>query len=259
MIDLFEPSDYAYAGSGTKIPFILEEGHPHVASTVTVGGEPPIAADFILDSGAADNLNLTAPFVKAHRLLDLARKTPAGSPNTMAGSEKEFFAQTSVRGKIGGLALGSVSLKDVPCNLMVGTKGAYASQSFSGTIGQGVLHRFTNVYDYARGVVILEPNADADKPFPPRKTFGATFLSDGADYHRFTVTAVRKDSPAELAGLKKDDVVAAIDGIPASKLTLGEVRKLLATEDVSRSIELTRGEDRVKIDVKVTTVSLDEN
>jgi hypothetical protein len=59
--------------------------------------------------------------------------------------------------------------------------------------------------------------------------------------------------------LKKDDVVAAIDGIPATKLTLGEVRKLLATEDVSRSIELTRGEDRVKIDVKVTTVSLDEN
>ena len=258
MIDLFEPSDYDYAGSGTKVPFILEGGQPHVASTLTVGAEPPIAADFILDAGAADNVNLTSPFVKAHRLLDLARKKPADGPNTMAGSEKEFFAQTSVRGRLSSLTLGAFSLKDLPCNLMVGTKGAYASESISGTIGQGVLHRFTNIYDYARNVVILEPNADAGKPFPPRKTFGATILSDGPDYHRFTVTAVRKDSPAEAAGLRKDDVIAAVDDIPATRLTLGEVRKLLATEDVLRKIELQRGQDRVKVEVKVKTVSLDE-
>ena len=258
MIDLFEPSDYVYKGSGTKVPFVLEGGQPHVASTLTVGAEPPIAADFILDVGAADNVNLTSPFVKAHRLLELARKKPADGPNTMAGSEKEFFAQTSVRGRLGGLTLGAISLKDIPCNLMVGTKGAYAAASISGTIGQGVLHRFTNIYDYARNVVILEPNADAGKPFPPRRTFGATFLSDGPDYHRFTVTAVRKDSPAEAAGLRKDDVIAAVDDIPATRLTLGEVRKLLATEDVPRKIELQRGQDRVKVEVKVKTVSLDE-
>src|SRR4029077_8088182 len=100
---------------------------------------------------------------------------------------------------------------DVPCNLMVGTKGAYASESFSGTIGEGVLHRFNTVYDYSRSTMVLEPNADFAKPFPARKTFGATLLSDGPEYTRFTVTGVRKDSPAEAAGLRKDDLIVAAE------------------------------------------------
>ena len=40
----------------------------------------------------------------------------------------------------------AVHLDDIPSNLMVGSKGAYASESFSGTLGEGVLRRFNTVY-----------------------------------------------------------------------------------------------------------------
>lgn len=258
-IDLLEPSEYAYAGSGVTVPFVLEGSCPHVAASLTVSTGPPIDADLIIDAGAADNVNLTSPFVKEHRLLELARKTPAGGPNTMAGSEKEFFAQTSVRGKLAGLTLGEVMLNDIPCNLMVGTKGAYASTSFSGTIGEGVLHRFNTVYDYSRSALILEPNAEHAKPFPARKTFGATFLSDGPTYTRFTVTGVRKASPAEAAGLKKDDVVVAADGKPAAEMRLADLRKIITDEGAHHILSIERSGEPVSIDVVVTLVPIDEN
>jgi hypothetical protein len=257
-IDLLEPSSHAYRSSGTRIPFILEGGQPHISSKISVPTVPPIDADLIVDAGAADTVNLTAPFVKANRLLELARKTPAPGPNTLAGSEKEFFAQTSVRGKLQSVSLGPFELKDIPSNLMVNTKGAYASESFSGVIGEGVLHRFNTIYDYSKNVMILEPNAELDKPFPPRKTFGATFLSDGPDYTVFTVTGVRKDSPAETAGLKKDDVVLAIDEAPAGTLRLADVRKQLGEDGAHHRLRVQRGDETITIDTTVSLVTLDE-
>jgi hypothetical protein len=258
-IDLLEPEDYVYRGAGARVPFVLEKGQPHVASTITLNSGPPIEADLIVDCGAADTVNLTSPFVKAHRLLELARKKPAGGPNTMAGSEREFFAQTSVRGRLRGVSLGPFTLTEIPSNLMVGSTGAYASGAFSGTIGEGVLHRFNTVYDYARGVMILEPNTEFEKPFPPRRTFGATLLSDGPDYTRFTVTGVRKESPAAAAGLMKGDVILAVDGRPAPDLRLVDLRKLLADEGAHRILHIQRGDQKLAIEADVTLVSLDEN
>ncbi len=257
-IDLLEPSPHAYRSSGTRIPFILEGGQPHIPSRISVPTVPPIDADLIVDAGAADTVNLNAPFVKANRLLELARKTPAPGPNTLAGSEKEFFAQTSVRGRLQSVSLGPFELKDIPSNLMVNTKGAYASECFSGVIGEGVLHRFNTIYDYSKNVMILEPNAELDKPFPPRKTFGATFLSGGPDYTVFTVTGVRKDSPAEAAGLKKDDVVLAIDETPAGTLRLADVRKQLGEDGTHHRLKVQRGDDTITIDATVSLVTLDE-
>jgi hypothetical protein len=258
-IDLLEPGDYRYSGSGSPVPFVLRGRCPHLTSTITVPSLPPLSADLIIDAGAADTVNLTSPFVRANRLLEFARKSPAGGPNTMAGSEKEFFAQTSVRGRLGTISLGSFTLKDIPSNLMVGSKGAYASESFSGVVGEGILHRFNAVYDYARNVMILEPNGEFEKPFPGRKTFGATLLSDGADYTTFKVTGVRKDSPAEAAGLKKDDVIVSADGKAAAELRLADLRKLFADEGAHHVLAVTRDGQPVTIEFTVTLVSLDES
>jgi membrane-associated protease RseP (regulator of RpoE activity) len=212
----------------------------------------------VIDNGAADTVNLARPFVMANDLLTRARKTPATAPNTMAGSEKEFFAQTSVRGRLSSLALGPYRLTDIPGNLMVGKTGGYASTEFSATIGEGILKRFDAVYDYSRFVIHLEPNADYGKPFPGRRTFGATFLSDGPDYRTFKVTGIRKESPAEAAGLMKDDLLTAMDGKPASDLRLADLRAALAAEGSKHTLTIQRGGKTITIDLVVTLISLDE-
>ncbi len=257
-LDLLDPAGFTYTGAGKKLPFVIESGHPHVTSTITVASGVAIAADMVVDCGAADTANLCSPFVKAHNLLELARKKPAGAANVMAGSEKEFFAQTSVRGRLASLTLGPFTLKNVPNNLMVATTGGYATESFSGTIGEGVLRRFNTTYDYSRNVMILEPSAEFATPFKGRKTFGATFLSDGVDYTMFRVTAVRKDSPAEAAGLKKDDVITVVDGTPAAKLRLAELRQMFSADGAEHTLTVRRGDETVTLPVVVTLLSLDD-
>jgi hypothetical protein len=257
-MSLYDPATYVHEGKGAPLRFINEGGHPHVVSEIGVRTQPRLPADMVIDAGAADTVNLASPFVRKHDLLKLARKKPAGDANTLPGSEKEFFAQTSVRARLERILLGPFELKDIPMNLMVAKTGAYGSESFSGTIGEGILRRFKTIYDYPRGTIYLEPNAEFAKPFPSRKTFGTTFLSDGADFTVFKVTGIRKGSAAETAGLKTGDVITAVDGKPASEIRLGELRKLLLVDDSRHALEVQRGDETLQLDATVKLVSLDD-
>jgi hypothetical protein len=246
--------------TGERLPLVLERNHPHVRSVIRVPGAEPIPADFIVDCGAAETANLTSPFVRTHDLTTRARKTPAGAPNTIPGMESQFFAQTSVRGKLSSLTLGSIVLSEIPVNLQRGTKGFYARASFSGTIGEGILKRFTTTYDYPHRLLVLEPNGEFAKLFPPRRTFGMTLVSDGADFKRFSVSGVRKGSAAETAGFQKGDVLESLDGKPASTLRLADLRQALLDEGSQHTIEITRGsEARRSLSFVIRLVSIEDN
>ena len=254
-VDLLDPHGFRYEGPGRRVPFVMQGERPYLTATVTVPNAPPLTAELVVDSGAAGTVNLNSPFVRDNRLLELARKTPAGKPNTFAGSEKEFFAQTSVPGKLAGFTLPPYQLKEVPVSLMVQTTGAYASAHYAGVVGQGVLQRFNQVYDYAESTMILEPRGDPAQPFPPHRSFGATLLADGPQYTTFTVTGVTPKTPAEGAGLKKGDVITAVDGRPASALRLADVRQLLLEDGAHRVLEVRRGEETVTLDFTVSVLT----
>ena len=138
---------------------------------------------------------------------------------------------------------------------MVQTTGAYASAHYAGVLGQGVLQRFNHVYDYGRSTMILEPRGDPAQPFPPRRSFGVTLLAGGPDYTTFTVTGVTPKTPAEGAGLKKGDVLTAVDGKPASELRLADVRRLLLEDGAHRVLEVRRGEETVTLDFTVAVLT----
>jgi len=187
-------------------------------------------------------------------------QAPPGNPNTIPGMESQFFAQTSVRGKLGSLALGTFVLSEIPVNLQLGTKGFYARASFSGTIGEGILKRFTTTYDYSRRLMVLEPNGEFAKPFPPRKTFGMTLVSDGPLFKSFKVSGVRKNSPAEAAGLQKGDLIESLDGKPATALRLADLRKAFSEEGSEHVVEITRGsEPKRSVAVTITMVSIEDS
>ena len=152
-----------------------------------------------------------------------------------------------------------MSVESIPVNLQQGTSGAYASPSFSGTIGERILSRFNTTYDYARSVLFLQPNAGAGKPFPPRTTFGLSLVADGEDYTRFSVAGVRKGSPADSAGFVKGDVIASLDGRPASGWRLASLRTALAQEGAHHRAEIERtGGAPASLDFTVHLVSIED-
>jgi len=70
-----------------------------------------------------------------------------------------------------------------------------------------------------------EPAATFGDPFD-RAFSGVALRADGAGYHTFRVREVLESSPATDAGIREGDIITAIDGAPASALTLSVINEM---------------------------------
>jgi hypothetical protein len=255
LLTLHDPKGWSYSGNGYVVPVTFDGGIPFADGVISVATNPTIPAYFVLDFGAAETMTLTSPFVKVNDLLNLAETN--ANVNRPAGLENQFFSQNNVRGHIDRLQLGELIAQSIPVNLSVNVKGAYASTTFSGTIGEGIFHRYHVFLDYTRNRIIYEPTTETESPFPERKTYGLSIIASGVDLHTYTVTAVRKGSQAEKDGFQKADVISALNGKPAAQFTLGELREQLSHEGGAYEVEIGRARDKLTIPVQIRLISLD--
>lgn len=256
LITLHDRNRWIYKGSGYIVPVTFESGIPHTVVHVTVPTKPDIFAYMVMDFGAAETATFTSPFVQQNNLRELAGTN--STVNRPAGMEKQFFAQNNSRGRIERLAIGPLVVTSIPVNLSANTSGAYASTNFAGTIGESIDSRYHVYLDYQRSRIIFEHTPAADLPFPERQTFGMTILAGGADLHTFTITGVRKESPAEKAGFQKGDIVTAVDDKPSSKFVLSQLRDWLTHSGDKHTLTIQRGAETKSIPITVELVSIDQ-
>jgi hypothetical protein len=249
------PRRWRYSGRGAVVPISLDNGIPRADVILSVPTKPNLAAHMIVDFGAADTMTLTSPFVAANDLRRLAgtNRTVFGA----SGLESQFFAQHNTRGHIDALHLGGLTLSAIPVSFSTNTSGAYASASFAGTIGNGVYSRFHIILDYGRRQLILAPTPHSSDPFPERRSFGLTLIAGGADLHLYTAASVRSGSPAEAAGFRQNDVIAGVDGRPASQFTLSDLRDMLSHEGVHHAFHIRRGDQQTDVETTITTASIE--
>lgn len=130
----------------------------------------------------------------------------------------------AIRGRLARgrrLRLGSVSLAAPALRVLEDGAHALATPGLAGNIGGAVLSRFAVTFDYARNAVWLAPNAHVDAPFQvDRSGLRIHAHADG-----FEVMAVLAGGPAEAAGLRVGDVVAAVGGTPAKAIPLHAQRR----------------------------------
>jgi len=254
-ITLHDPRTWKYSGTGVTVPVIFDNGIPHAYGSIGVPTKADIPAYFVVDFGASETATLTSAFVKSNDLARLAQTN--ATVNRPAGLESQFFAQNNVRGNLQRLTIGRLTVNNVPVNMSVNTKGAYASTNFSGTVGETIYSRYHCYVDYSNYRIILEPTPEANKPFPERETYGLTLLASGADLHTYTVTAVRPGSPAEADGFEKGDVISGKDVKNASEFTLGELRDSLSHAGQHHAFEVQRSGEQRTMNVEVQLVSIE--
>ncbi len=215
VLRLHDKDKFVYSGSGEIIPLtFINGGHPIIDAEITVTGRSAIKGRFVIDIGSGGSLALNRPFVEKENLPGPSQKTLRAMGGGGVGGKV-----TGRTGRVAELRIGKLQI-DNPLTLFSEDKsGVFASSELQGNIGAMILSKFRVLLDYGHNRIILEPNASFKDQIGPASS-GLRLIAEGSDYRRFRVEELLEDSPATEAGLQVGDLVLAVDGHPASELTL---------------------------------------
>jgi hypothetical protein len=194
------------------------EGHPTIAAEVTLDGGEPVRGAFLLDLGANNSLVLHSPLVRTRGLPGPGATTVAPLDGGGTGG-----ALRGRLGRVGGLAIGTRTLRQMPTLFSEDPAGSYANPALQGSIGALVASRFKLLLDYRRGRIVFEPTVAIDEPWSGVSS-GLRLEAEGDDYRTFRVAQVGEGSPAAEAGLQPGDVIRAVDERAAAEWTLGQLQ-----------------------------------
>jgi hypothetical protein len=239
-ITFHDRESYQYHGSGESIPITFDShAHPQLKAQIAIDERGPMAELFVLDLGASGYLELNSPFVQKEHLPGKSRPAvPSMSARGIGG------ALAGSVGRVKELQIGTFRVSNPIALFSQDIKGANASSSAQGTIGAGIMSKFKVILDYADKRIILEPNSDFALPTEYDMS-GLHFLGLGQDRTRFEIDQVAENSPGSQADIRQGDVLAAIDGKPASAYTVSELRRLFRQEKEYR-LTIQRGDQRLE-------------
>lgn len=243
-INLYEPAGYVYKGAGEVVPVGFSNNKPTVKAALILSGHEPFEGTFEIDTGSDEVMLVNAPFVEAHRLNELVSDFRLGNSGGVGGMVR------SQTGRVAGVRLGRFTLDRPLVTLSQARAGGHATSDYDGVLGGELFRRFTLILDYRRRRIILEPNAHLNDPVETDMS-GLEFGSEGDDFRQYVVNEVIEHSPAAEAGVREEDVLDAVDGRPASELTLEQVRALLRREGEERVLTFRRGGQALSFRIKL--------
>jgi hypothetical protein len=233
------------ATKGTVIPIRFVNSLPHVDSAMMVGGTE-YKLEAMVDSGASTGL--TARFLQDHPLNVTKTEKMIIAGGAGGYTEGRFFRPDAVR-------LGSFTLAK-PFMTLTETGGGLTGEGakYDLLIGGDLLRRFRVTLDYPHQRMMLEASDEVSKPFEADKT-GLRIYAQGSDLRSFKVVGVLVGSSSDKAGVKVDDVIESVDGAPAAKFTLQQLRELFRSPTASKwLLGIRRGDRQLKLTVPAKSI-----
>ncbi len=242
-----------------EIPISLEFEKPYIFADILLN-EKNIKAKLLVDTGGSDAIWLfeDGEIIKSPNdyFIDFLGKGFSGDIH----GKRSRIKKMNIGNK--EINLPTISFPD---------KESLQNASFvkdrKGSIGSEILRRFTTIYDYKNGRMFFKKNSDFEDPFNYNMSgmevqhsglqwikeevqFKTNLLSTVKDevsvYESgrqnnlkyqfalkpvYEITSVRKSSPADLAGIKKGDIIAVLNGKYAFKYKLQDIISLMQSEE----------------------------
>jgi hypothetical protein len=237
---VLDPS-FEYHGDGVILPVTIDR---QIFTTVRIhkrSGET-VEGKFYVDTGTRTALSLNSPFVRDNHLLDGETAIPVATLGVGMGGESVATVY-----RVRELELGPLHFSGVVATASHDEKGVFADPNVAGIIGGELLRKFTVILDYPHQRVILEKGPQSDLPFGYDAS-GLFLLAEGTKLDRIKVLRVVEGSPANEAGLQKDDVIETIDGKPAHNLEA--VRELFRQERRTYALRILRDGKRESASIR---------
>jgi Aspartyl protease len=160
VVRFHDPAGYSYSGTGQHLPLqFIWNDIPTVRAEVLTQDGTAINGVFLVDSGATTAIWLTKAFSEAHPEV-LSAQDSVEVPKVIA-----VGGELSARvGHLQAIRLGGFVVSMPLTQFTQNTSGIFAAPDISGTIGAQMLRRFTVIFDYPHGQMILEPNEHFGDP-----------------------------------------------------------------------------------------------
>ena len=234
-LTLTDPAAWQAAGAGVAAPFAFNGTIPEIEGEID--GVP---ATFDIDTGSRASVGLNSPYVQRHAMR--ARFVPNVEAVTGWGLGGPTRASVA---RVKRLRLGSVAINDVIVDMSLHTAGVMSHAAPSGSIGSGLLKRYTVTFDYAGQRVFFLAHDGTSV----RDGFDRSGLWINRGDGGFRVESVVEQSPAALAGLKPGDVITAVDGKSAASIALADLRDRLRDAPLGSEVRLNVRSGGVSRDV----------
>lgn len=186
-----------------EIPVEIEKGKPYVTLNSEINGVN-LDLRLLLDSGSWDAIWLFEN--KEKNIL-----TPPVYINDYLG----FGLNGEIHGKktrITSLEIGPFEIKNPTTSFPDSLSVSNLHQTMrNGTIGSEIFRRFTTIYDYKNRKIFLKKNNKYNEEFHYNLA-GLELYQPYPELPYLEVIYVRKDSPADLAGIKKGDAIRYVNG-----------------------------------------------
>ena len=204
------------------IPLSIEDTKPYMLANIKQGNGEKKRVKLLVDSGASHSM-----------ILDPASDSTLDVPANAVSCTVGRGLGGEIRGKSGRLkelGLGNYTLEDVLVNYP--DPNSYVDtlklgQTFrNGTLGGGILSRFTVIYNFSKEELYLKKNGDFKRGFYYNLS-GLTIRAKGTELNTFEVTDVRKFSTADNAGVQVGDQILSVNGVRASEVNLNQLNGLL--------------------------------
>jgi hypothetical protein len=245
-LQLYDPQAYHFTGKGDKLKWTPADGAPAITARVEIRGKGKLDAMFRVATAQPEAIVFSPSFAAAHDFSSLMSKTvDFASASDASKTEGKI-------GRVQSLTLGKTVLQDP---LAIFPTAAAASNSSSGmevagSLGAGILNRFTIVLDFPNQFLYLTPNPRVMDLFTADMS-GLGLVAIPPDYRSYEVAQVLPDTPAATAGFAVGDILVTIDGNSASDSSLDDVRALLRQEDSTHQITVQRGGKSLDFTIKL--------
>ncbi len=216
---------------GAKVPLDLVDRKPYIEDVLIRGKGEEQKVKLLLDTGAG------------HAVMLNTYSTHIPLPDTTIEVQLGIGLSGKISGSLGrlkGVTIGGYPLSSVvtsfPDSLSFGGKLG-PNTGRQGNIGGELLRRFRVTINYPEKYMVLKPIRKAMKETFEHDMSGMDLRAKGEKFNEYYIDKVIEDSPADEAGLQKDDRLMFINNSSAKDLNMTEIYKLLQRKE-GKAIDL---------------------
>ncbi len=240
ILTLHEPKYYKPRKRYKSIPLSVEDTKPYIYADVQISDSSQIHGKFMVDTGAShallinENSDQNVIIPDKYITSDIGRGLGGPISGKIAPVNQISFDSY----KFSNLVASFPDPESYPDTIGLVFR--------NGTIGGELLSRFTVTFDYFNKKLYLKKNQKYGKTFGYNMS-GLTVAAEGTDLKSYKITNVLKGSPADLAGIQKNDYIEYINGINIENIELNQIYQLFNYKDGKKiSLYITRGEKSMR-------------